>query len=172
MRSTGRTLGIILMAVGLGACVLGAVFFGLGLGSGQPSYAMVLGFGLLFLVLVAPLVGIGGFLFIRGRQEEAQLADVRKERRILDVVKTQGQVEISELVFELQADVDQVKVWIYDLVGKGLFTGYINWDDGVLYSREIAALRTNRCPRCGGKVELGGKGIVNCPYCGTEVFLT
>jgi len=172
MGGTGRTLGIILMVAGLGACLLGAVFFGLGTQSGQTSYAMVLGFGLLFLVLVVPLVGIGGYLFVRGRQEEAQLAKVKKERRLLNIVETQGQVRISELVFELQADVDQVKAWIYDLVGKGLFTGYINWDEGVLYSREISQLRTNRCPRCGGEVELSGKGVVRCPYCGTEVFLT
>lgn len=172
MGNTGKTLGIILMAAGIGACVLGAAFFGLGAASGRAGYAMVLGFGILFQVLVAPLVGIGAFLYVRGRREEAQLANVRKERRILDMVQTQGQVQISELVLELQADVEQVKAWIYDLVGKGLFTGYINWDEGVLYSREISQLRTNRCPRCGGEVELGGKGIVRCPYCGTEIFLT
>ncbi|MGQ9585366.1 MAG: hypothetical protein ACUVXG_08195 [Anaerolineae bacterium] len=171
MGSTGRTLGIILMAVGVGACILGAVFFGMGATSGRAGYAMVLGFALLFLVLVAPLVGIGGYLFVKGRQEEAQLANVKKERRILDMVQTQGQVQISELVLELAADVDQVKAWIYDLVGKGLFTGYINWEEGVLYSRQISELRTNRCPRCGGEVGLGGKGVVRCPYCGTEIFL-
>jgi DNA-directed RNA polymerase subunit RPC12/RpoP len=132
---------------------------------------MVLGFGLLFLALVAPLVGIGAFLYVRGRREEAQLATARKERRILDMVQTRGQVQVSDLVLELQADVDQVKAWIYDLVGKGLFTGYINWDEGILYSREISQLRTNRCPRCGGELGLGGKGIVRCPYCGTEIFL-
>ncbi|MGQ9459278.1 MAG: hypothetical protein ACUVXH_12200 [Anaerolineae bacterium] len=172
MANTGKTLGIVLMAVGIGACALGAAFFGLGAASGRAGYAMVLGFGLLFLALVAPLVGIGAFLYVRGRREEAQLATVRKERRILDMVQTRGQVQVSDLVLELQADVDQVKAWIYDLVGKGLFTGYINWDEGILYSREISQLRTNRCPRCGGEVGLGGKGIVRCPYCGTEIFLT
>ena len=54
----------------------------------------------------------------------------------------------------------------------GLFSGYINWDDGLLISRRAAELRGNKCPQCGGEVELSGKGVVSCPYCGTEVFLT
>ena len=27
------------------------------------------------------------------------------------------------------------------------------------------------CPNCGGQLELGGKGIIKCPYCGAEIFL-
>ena len=170
---TGRTLGLVLLAVGIGACIIGGVYFGFGaIGEERSPAAMVLGFGILFLVLVAPLVGAGIYLYIRGGREEAQLAKVRQERRILDMVKTQGQVQISDVVLELEADVDEVKGWVYDLVGKGLFSGYISWDDGTLYSQEVSKLRTNRCPNCGGEVELGGKGVVKCPYCGTEIFLS
>jgi uncharacterized protein (DUF983 family) len=28
-----------------------------------------------------------------------------------------------------------------------------------------------RCPNCGAQLELAGKGLIVCPYCGTEVFL-
>ena len=28
------------------------------------------------------------------------------------------------------------------------------------------------CPNCGGKLELAGKGIVTCPYCGVQIFLS
>jgi DNA-directed RNA polymerase subunit RPC12/RpoP len=75
------------------------------------------------------------------------------------------------VALEMNLTRDQIKEYIYDLVGKGLFTGYINWNDGVLYAREAAEMRTNKCPNCGGIRELVGKGIVKCPYCGSELFL-
>ena len=65
-----------------------------------------------------------------------------------------------------------VSDWVYDLVHKGLFAGYINWDDGLLISRDAAQLRGNKCPNCGGEVDLAGKGVIQCPYCGAEIFLT
>jgi len=54
---------------------------------------------------------------------------------------------------------------------KGLFTGYINWDEGVLYAVDAAVMRTTKCPNCGGVREVVGKGTVKCPYCGSELFL-
>ena len=99
------------------------------------------------------------------------MAEIHKQKKILNMVTTQGEVSIPELAIELDASRDQVKAWIYDLVGKGLFSGYINWNDGLLISRRAADLRGNKCPQCGGEVELSGKGVVSCPYCGTDVFL-
>ena len=58
-----------------------------------------------------------------------------KERQLLNIVLPRGQVTMSDLVLELGSTSDQVKAWIYDLVGKGLFSGYINWNDGILYSQ-------------------------------------
>jgi len=46
------------------------------------------------------------------------------------------------------------------------------WDEGTLYSREAAQLHGHKCPSCGGAVELAGKGVVGCPFCGAEIFLT
>ena len=72
-----------------------------------------------------------------------------------------GQASISDLVLELGTTTDQVKAWIYDLVGKGLFSGYINWKDGILYSKQAGAIReTKKCPNCGGQMEFGGKGVI------------
>lgn len=58
-----------------------------------------------------------------------------KQRKLLNIILSHGQVNMSDLVLELTA-ADQVKAWIYDLVGKGLFSGYINWNDGILYSKQ------------------------------------
>jgi len=172
MSGTGKTIGIIMIVVGIAIGLVAALFFGSGMASGRATTsAMILGFGLVFIVVVLPLVGVGGFVFVKGRQEAAAFAEVEKEKRVLNMVLTQGQVRVSEAALELNATRDQVKEWIYDLVGKGLFTGYINWDEGILYSKQASELGTNKCPNCGGELELAGKGVVGCPYCGTEIFL-
>ncbi|MGC8827930.1 MAG: hypothetical protein ACP5TV_13125, partial [Anaerolineae bacterium] len=133
MNVNSTIIGVILIAVGviLGLVILGLMAAGI-IQSDLTLAGAVLGFGL-GLIVVLPLIGGGAYLVVRSRQEAAQLADIRKERRILEMVSTQGKVSLSELILELQADRDQVKAWIYDLVGKGLFSGYINWQEGVLY---------------------------------------
>jgi hypothetical protein len=140
-------------------------------GEWETSAALLL--AVAFAIIIGlPFLGVGAYMVVRGRAEEAQMAEVQKQKQILNMVTTQGQISIAEAALKLDVSRDQVKAWVYDLVGKGLFSGYINWDDGLLISRRAADLRGDKCPNCGGQVELSGKGVVSCPYCGTEVFLT
>jgi DNA-directed RNA polymerase subunit RPC12/RpoP len=89
------------------------------------------------------------------------------------MVLTQGQVTIAELVAELEAPRESVEEMIRNLVGKQLFSGAINWEKGILYSVESQELTADRkCPNCGGELTFAGKGLIACPYCGSEVFLT
>ncbi|MFQ5342753.1 MAG: hypothetical protein ACE5F6_14530 [Anaerolineae bacterium] len=125
----------------------------------------------LVVIVVAPLLGGGAFIFFRGTEEARQFAEVAKEREILNMVLTRGQIRISDAALEMDLTRDKIKEYIHDLVGKGLFTGYINWNDGVLYAREASEMR-QKCPNCGGELELAGKGVFECPYCGTEIFLS
>lgn len=172
MNVHSTTVGVIFIAVGaiLGLVILGLMAAGIAQSELTPAGA-VLGFGL-GLIMVLPLIGGGVYLVVRGRREAVALADIRQERRILEMVSTHGKVSVSELILELQADRERVKGWIYDLVGKGLFSGYINWQEGVLYSRDASLLKTNKCPNCGGEIELAGKGVSRCSFCGTEIFLS
>ncbi|MFQ5814816.1 MAG: hypothetical protein ACE5I2_16685, partial [Anaerolineae bacterium] len=171
MTGSGKTIGIIMIVAGIAIGLVTALFFGSGAASGRATSAMILGFGLVFIVVVLPLVGVGGFMFVKGRQEAAAFAEMEKEKRVLNMVLTQGQVRVAEVALELNATRNQVKEWIYALVGKALFTGYINWDEGILYSKQVSEMGTNKCPNCGGQLKLAGKGVVGCPYCGTEIFL-
>ena len=172
MSGTGKTVGMIMIVSGIVGWLVWVAILVSALSAEKISpLTLVLWSGVGLVVWALPLVGVGGFLFVKGRQEAAAFAEVEKEKRVLNMVLTQGQVRVAEAALELNATRDQVKEWIYDLVGKGLFTGYINWDEGVLYSKQASELETNKCPNCGGQLELAGKGVVGCPYCGTEIFL-
>jgi hypothetical protein len=169
--STGKTVGTILIIIGLVIAALGILWGLANLGGELETSGFVLVVGL-SIILALPFLGVGAYLIVQGRSEESQMAEVQKEKQLLNMVATQGQVSIAEAALELDVSRDQIKAWVYDLVGKGLFSGYINWDDGLLISRRAAELRGNKCPNCGGQVELSGKGVVSCPYCGSEIFLT
>lgn len=172
MRSRGQLIGTILIIAGLVvalACSLWAIT-ARGEESGLRSSGLALALAGA-VVLAVPFLGIGIYLFVKGQQESAELADVEKERAVLNMVQTRGQVRIADVALELNITLDQIQAYVHDLVGKGLFSGYVNWDEGLLYSRDAAQLRGNTCPNCGGEVELAGKGVVGCPYCGSEIFL-
>lgn len=172
MGNSGRTVGIILIIVGIViflGCAAVSLASSLTAESGSMGGAVLGLVGALF-IGVLPVAG-GIFLLVRSRSEAALQADQARQRKILDMVKTRGQVDIDDLVFELQVSTDQIRDDVYRLVGLGLFTGYVNWDKGILYSQEASQLTGNTCPNCGGEQTFAGKGVIACQYCGAEIFL-
>jgi hypothetical protein len=169
MKSSGKLIGGIL--VGGGILLLLAAGLWILMAEGNSTGGRVLGVVLALLIL-GPVISVGIYMLVRGGQEEKAMAHVAQQRKLLNIIKTKGQVTISDLALELDGTFDQVKAWIYDLVGKGLFSGYINWEEGILYSQQASQLRDEtRCKHCGGELSLAGKGVVHCPFCGTEYFL-
>ena len=171
MLGQGRTVGCILIVAALIISLVAAIWLFSGLSEGRvQNTGFVLGLALVA-ILVLPLMGGGAFMLVRSRSEARQFGRVTEQKKILNIIQTRGQVNVAELAIEMALTRDQVKEHIYDLVGKGLFIGYINWDDGVLYARQASEMRTTKCPNCGGVREVVGKGVVKCPYCGSELFL-
>lgn len=169
----GRTLGIILI---IGGIVVGAIIVALmlvyrsegSLTAGAATLGIVLG----LLVLSLPQLGFGTYLLMRGRQEAAVAETAGQQRQLLGMVKARGQVQISDLALEMRLSRDQIQQMIYELVNMGLYSGYINWSEGTLYSSQASELRQlDRCRNCSGQLELAGKGVIRCPFCGTEYFL-
>jgi hypothetical protein len=172
MVGLGRVTGAIFAFIGIAILIVVALWLGTSMSEGGlRSSGAVLGIALVFIFVCLPLLGVGGYLLIRGQGEVKQYGEVEKEKKILNVVETAGQARISDLALETNLSRDQIKNYVYDLVGKGLFTGYIDWKSGVLYAKEASQLQTGKCPSCGGELELAGKGVIKCPYCGAETFL-
>ncbi|MGQ9887497.1 MAG: hypothetical protein ACUVSX_03310 [Aggregatilineales bacterium] len=133
---------------------------------------LVLGAGLAF-IPIALVVGFGIYLYVRGSREAEQTSTMQMQRRLLDILKSRGQIGVHEMALELGASVDTVKDLVHQLVGLQVFSGYVNWRDGVLYSSDASQLRElERCKNCNGEIVLAGKGVLTCRFCGTEYFLT
>lgn len=177
-----RTVGVVLIVAAVAVCLISGALFGAGFFQGSNSVdntvglslgGAVLGFAVVFIVLVLPLAGGGALVLMRGKSEQAEQVEADALRKILDMVKTRGEVNVSDVIIELNSDLPSVQEKIYKLVGMGVFSGYINWDDGVLYSADAAGLHDmTQCKHCGGTLSLAGKGVVKCPFCGTEYFLS
>lgn len=168
----GKTIGYILIAAGIIAVALVAFLLFAQRGDGLSSSGAALGFVAFTLFVGLPLLGGGIFFLNKGQDDATKDAERKRQRKLLNMVKAQGQVHIDEVAIELDVRREVVQGLLHDLVGKGLYSGYIKWDEGVLYSAEATKLRElTNCRNCGGELTLAGKGIVTCPYCGTEYFL-
>jgi hypothetical protein len=159
-----RIIGIVLIVVSLGV----DAWLAAGLASGSRATGVALGFVLFSL----PFLAVGIYLLMSSRGEIKAESKADKERAILNSVTTRGRVSVADLAIEGDLTRDQVRDYIYDLIGKDLFRGYVNWDRGELVSAEAAQIKDGSCPNCGGRLELAGKGLVRCPYCGTETYLS
>lgn len=174
MSSSGKLVGLGMIAAGAILGIAGGAWLISGMNEDKLEKSGAI-FGLILLlgVIVLPLIGGGIFFTRKGAQEEKLMAKLDQQRKLLNIVSTRGQVSISDLVFELNSSRDQVENDLNELVGRGLFSGYVDWNKGMLYSVDASKLQgTQFCPNCGGQLELAGKGVVTCPYCGAQIFLS
>lgn len=168
---TQRLMGLLLVILGLGLGIIAALW--VFSNDDLEDSARILGLGLALLVLVAPLTGGGLYLLSTGTKRAQDAAVAQQQRTLLNIVQSRGEVPISDLAVEMQLPRDTIKTMLHQLVGLGVFSGYINWDKGVLYSAQASQLREmKQCRNCGGEINLSGKGVATCRFCGTEYFLS
>lgn len=163
-----RVIGFVLMFIGLGF----AAWLAAGMAEAVSQDRSITGHILGLVLFSLPWFAVSIYLLFSSRGEVKEAGKADKERTILDAVMARGRVSVADLAIEGGLTREQVRDYIYDLIGKDLFRGYVNWDKGELVSAEAAQIKSDTCPNCGGKVELAGKGLVRCPFCGTETYLS
>ncbi len=170
----GRVVGVVLIVAGLLIGVIAAAFLLSGVSSGGlTTSGALLGIGIAFVVLVAPLVGFGVMMLSQGAAEGRRQVQAERQRRLLDIVSSRGQVAVNDIALEMQISQEEIRALVHKLVGLQVFSGYINWDKGILYSDAAQQLRElDKCRNCGGEIQLVGKGVLTCKYCGTEYFIS
>jgi len=173
MLNAPKMVGGLLFVAAVGWLVAVGTFVAAGHAAGKiDAPATVLGLGIFTFLPALLLFAFGVVAWRMGRVLGRQLADIALERSVLERLSARGEVFLPQLAAELHVSVDAVRDAVYRLAGKNLLVGYVNWKEQKLYSREAEALnRAGTCPRCGGKLELAGKGVIRCAYCGSEVFL-
>ncbi len=172
MFGKGKIIGPILIIVGIGACFGVAAIMAAGYLNGQLKVSSAVVW--LTLCGLPPLFlfgGVGAYLTINGRKEEAELEVIRKKERLLGLIQAQGQVSVGPIMVELKMTREEVTNAILELVAMGLFTGYIDWKALTFYSQDAKAVGSNQCPNCGGVREFVGKGVIKCPYCDVSLFI-
>lgn len=170
--NSSRLVGIILSIAGLGVAVIAGLWIASQVAAGMSSSGALVGAGIAF-IPVALLVGFGIYLYQRGGEEAKDQSTMQKQRQLLDILKSRGQVGVHDMALEMNVSVDSVQDMVHQLVGLQVFSGYANWKDGILYSEEASNLRElKQCRNCGGEITLAGKGVMVCRFCGTEYFLS
>ncbi len=96
----------------------------------------------------------------------------QKQMQLASVVQAQGQVTMAELSRELRTPESLIRQWLYQLVRRGRFSGYVDWQSDTVFSQERPQLlQRHTCPNCTAHLELVGQGIIGCTYCGAEIFI-
>jgi biotin operon repressor len=125
--------------------------------------------------LVRGLIADGelmAYFDIQHRRVYSAAALNEKQRRLLSMINIQGKASLETLADELKIPRELLKQWIYSLAQRKQLHGFADWSDGTVYSQDIEALiAQNLCPHCGGKLDVAGKGLLQCEYCGVEMFL-
>lgn len=170
--NSGRLLAISAIVAGFGLAVLVGLYLTVQVSNDSLSAGGAIIGAFLGFVIIAPVLIFGIYMYVQSGREIDAESEMEQQRQLLDIVKSRGQIEVHELAIEVGVTPDKIRTLIQQLVGLEIFSGYINWDKGVIYSTDASQLRDlQKCENCGAPITLAGKGVIACDYCGTEYFL-
>ena len=96
-----------------------------------------------------------------------------KRRKMVGIITAQGKIELETLANYLHLNRPLIKQWIYTQARRGQLHGFVDWAVGWVYSFPLdpgTNENFDRCPHCGGELDIAGKGVIECSHCKVEVF--
>jgi AraC-like DNA-binding protein len=145
--------------------IIGSQLLGLAVKEGaQAAREKILVGGTLYVILGLGLIVFAYLHALRYRRD-------RLKEKMLNIIESRGKVNLKLLASELKVSSKTLEALIYEVVGEKRFRGYIDWRAGEIFMDTAIKMESNRCPTCGAFVEMVGKDLVKCQYCGTETFL-
>lgn len=171
MLGSGRTVGVAIMVAGLLVACGGTAISAVAVNADDDDSVSQMMLWIVPWLIAGPIVGMGITRFKRGRETLRELETIKKQKKILQMIKPQG-VSIGEIGQAIQANTEEVKYLICDLVNQDLFHGYIDQENKILHSKHKIVLQgATHCPLCRGEQIFDGKGIIECRHCDAEILL-
>lgn len=171
--SSVRRLGIALSVIGFAIAVTAGLILAVRFSRGETEMGGVIVSAAAVFIPVGLLVAAGIYLYVRQapREEAEPESTMPQQREIVVWLNSQSQVRIADVARTMSIDVEQVERMVHELISLRVFSGYVNWQAGVLVRIDADRLRAmQRCQTCDSPLDLASNSGA-CSVCQTEYFL-
>ncbi len=166
------SLGVLVFLLDI--CVVLILFAGAAMDWAEQNVSalrVVSDLALLLVFLFPGLVGGVVYLWSRARVKALEQQHRDQRERLLGMVRAHAQLPFQEILRTLGMNRQEALSLLYELIGEGKFSGYVDWSTETLYTYPAVETEYTHCPNCGAPLEAVGYGVVKCPYCGATLFL-
>jgi hypothetical protein len=97
----------------------------------------VIGLLLGLLIFSLPQLALGVYLIKFSRQTEETPLQTRTRQQLLALLEESHQYTLPDLIYTLNISEDELQTAVHQATLRNEFSGYINWEKGMLYSRQV-----------------------------------
>ncbi len=94
---------------------------------------------------------------------------MNRDKKLLEIFKDRTEISFDEISVELGISERDAYQAVRHLITKKLFTGYVNWGEGLVCPRPDMTIEETNCPACGSAVKTTPRGTKKCVACGAEL---
>ena len=131
-----RTIGITAIVIGFVVTAIAGFI----LAASNLKTGTLLTQALIAFAIVLPIMLFGIYLYVTSDRDSTSstLSDTELQLKLMDVIRERRHITLEDLATALQVDMATITRLVEDLAAQDLFTGYIDWNNQVVY-----ALRPN-----------------------------
>lgn len=137
-----RSIGIGLTALGFAVAVIAGLLLAARFSVAEPDVGQILLLAGLAFIPIAILMGSGLYLYLKSAPPELSEAEslVLKQRQMMDIARSHGQISLLDLAIELNISVREVRELIEELTRLEIFDGYVDWESGIIFVTDAGRL--------------------------------